>query len=48
MEWSPEEHPVERRYKVVVMVPPNIRAVTSLLQVVEGIPGPELVEDDER
>ena len=27
---------MERRYSVVVMVPPSIRAVTSLLQVVEG------------
>ena len=36
MEWSPEQDPVERRYSVVVMVPPSVRAVTSLLQVVEG------------
>ena len=36
MEWSPEQEPVERRYTVVVMVPPSVRALTSLLQVVEG------------
>ena len=36
MEWSPQEDPVERRYSVVVMVPPSVSALTSLLQVVEG------------
>ena len=36
MEWSPEQDPVERRYTVVVMVPPRVTALTSLLQVVEG------------
>ena len=35
MEWSPQEEPVERRYLVVVVVPPSVE-LPPLLQVVEG------------